>query len=63
MMKLFFANGGDRTNENIPEMALEGIKFEFGVGGIEKKNSSSWILKDWKFEKETRRWGHFYNLI
>ena len=61
--EIIFCNGGDRTNKNIPEMALEGIKFEFGVGGIKKKNSSSWILKDWKFEKETRRWGHFYNLF
>jgi len=61
--EIIFCNGGDRTNKNIPEMALEGIKFEFGVGGIQKKNSSSWILKDWKFEKETRRWGHFYNLF
>ena len=61
--EIIFCNGGDRTNKNIPEMALEGIKFEFGVGGIQKKNSSSWILKDWKFEKEVRRWGHFYNLF
>ena len=61
--EIIFCNGGDRTNKNIPEMALEGIKFEFGVGGNEKKNSSSWILKDWKYEKETRRWGHFYNLF
>ena len=30
---IIFCNGGDRTNQNIPEMALEGIKFEFGVGG------------------------------
>ena len=61
--EIIFCNGGDRTNKNIPEMVLEGIKFEFGVGGTQKKNSSSWILKDWKFEKETRRWGHFYNLF
>ena len=57
--EIIFCNGGDRTNQNIPEMALEGIKFEFGVGGIEKKNSSSWILKDWKFEKETGDGGIF----
>ena len=61
--EVIFCNGGDRTNKNIPEMALEGIKFEFGVGGNEKKNSSSWILKDWKYEKITRRWGYFYNLF
>jgi len=34
--EIIFCNGGDRTNKNIPEMALEGIKFEFGVGGIER---------------------------
>jgi len=61
--EIIFCNGGDRTNKNIPEMSLEGIRFEFGVGGYEKKNSSSWILKNWKYEKETRRWGHFYNLF
>ena len=61
--EIIFCNGGDRTNKNIPEMDLEGIKFEFGVGGNKKKNSSSWILKDWKYEKETRKWGHFYNLF
>ena len=61
--EIIFCNGGDRTNKNIPEMALEGIKFEFGVGGNEKKNSSSWILKNWNYEKLTRRWGYFYNLF
>ena len=46
---IVFANGGDRTKENIPEMSCgdEDVEFVFGVGGIEKKNSSSWILKKW----------------
>lgn len=46
---IIFANGGDRTKENIPEMTcgLEDIDFVFGIGGHEKKNSSSWILKKW----------------
>lgn len=61
--EIIFCNGGDRTNKNIPEMVLDGIKFEFGVGGNQKKNSSSWILKNWNHEKTTRRWGHFYNLF
>ena len=43
-----FANGGDRNKENIPEMTVDKIKFLFGVGGNDKKNSSSWILKKWK---------------
>lgn len=46
---IVFANGGDRTAVNIPEMSVEdgNISFEFGVGGDFKKNSSSWILKKW----------------
>jgi cytidyltransferase-like protein len=44
---IIFANGGDRTAENIPEMSVQGIVFEFGVGGEDKKNSSSRLLKKW----------------
>lgn len=44
---IIFANGGDRTSHNIPELKIEGIKFEFGVGGYDKANSSSIILDDW----------------
>jgi D-beta-D-heptose 7-phosphate kinase/D-beta-D-heptose 1-phosphate adenosyltransferase len=43
-----FANGGDRTAENIPEMVVDDIEFAFGVGGDDKMNSSSWILNKWK---------------
>jgi UDP-N-acetylmuramyl tripeptide synthase len=51
--EVIFANGGDRTLENIPEMGVESdrLTFVFGVGGEDKKNSSSWILKKYK-EKE-----------
>jgi glycerol-3-phosphate cytidylyltransferase-like family protein len=50
--RIVFANGGDRTLGNVPEMkwAAENapeVIFEFGVGGEEKQNSSSWILKNW----------------
>lgn len=48
---LIFCNGGDRTSVNIPEMDLvndSNLTFEFGVGGDTKKNSSSWILKQWE---------------
>ena len=38
------------------------IEFKFSVGGDNKKNSSSSILKDWTFPKENRLWGEFYNL-
>ena len=60
---LFFANGGDRTNSNIPEMSVSGIEFLFSVGGDDKKNSSSWILKNWQYYHEERLWGSFYNLF
>ncbi len=61
--EIIFCNGGDREKENIPEMSVEGITFEFGVGGNDKKNSSSWILKNWKYDKERRIWGEFFNLF
>ena len=50
--KIIFANGGDRTSTNIPEMNIEdeNVEFVFGVGGENKKNSSSWILKKWNEE-------------
>jgi cytidyltransferase-like protein len=59
--KIIFANGGDRTLENIPEMdtADTNIEFVFGVGGEDKKNSSSWILQEWKAPKTNRLWGYY----
>ncbi|MDB3997003.1 adenylyltransferase/cytidyltransferase family protein [Gammaproteobacteria bacterium] len=61
--ELIFANGGDRNKDNIPEMSVDNIKFEFSVGGDNKKNSSSWILKNWQYYQEERLWGSFYNLF
>lgn len=63
--EVIFANGGDRTKTNIPEMCIEDsrLKFEFGVGGNDKKNSSSWILREWKYDVEKRIWGEFSNLF
>ena len=64
--KIIFANGGDRNDENIPEMDKfndhHNVSFEFGVGGDYKKNSSSWILKNWNGTKEIRPWG-WYRVI
>jgi mannose-6-phosphate isomerase-like protein (cupin superfamily) len=60
-----FINGGDRTQENIPEMecysvrAWHDVEFHFGVGGKDKKNSSSWILKEWMAPKTERTWGYY----
>lgn len=58
---IVFANGGDRTKENIPEMDLadDNLEFAFGVGGENKANSSSWILDEWKTPKTTRQWGYY----
>jgi cytidyltransferase-like protein len=57
--EIVFANGGDRTKENIPEMVFDDVEFAFGVGGEDKKNSSSWILEDWKKPKTERAWGYY----
>ena len=59
--KIVFANGGDRTDTNIPEMEFEdrNLEFAFGVGGFNKANSSSWILEEWKAPKTDRQWGYY----
>jgi cytidyltransferase-like protein len=59
--QLIFANGGDRTAKNIPEMDVvdNNLEFVFGVGGEDKKNSSSWILEEWKAPKTERKWGYY----
>ena len=59
---IIFCNGGDRTEKNIPELSYQPtghnepdpiIEFAFGVGGTDKKNSSSELLK------VERDWGHW----
>jgi mannose-6-phosphate isomerase-like protein (cupin superfamily) len=54
-----FANGGDRTQDNIPEMSEPNVEFAFGVGGENKMNSSSWILTEWKTPRTERAWGYY----
>ena len=58
---IIFANGGDRTKTNIPEMDIvdDNLEFVFGVGGENKMNSSSWILDEWKAPKTERQWGYY----
>ena len=60
---IIFCNGGDRTNDNVPEQDRfkddEWVSFEFGVGGENKKNSSSWILEDYRNAKTERNWGYY----
>ena len=52
-----FANGGDRGSNNTPEMDRFGndprVEMEFGVGGTDKKNSSSWLLHNY-FERQRK---------
>ena len=47
--QIIFANGGDRTDENIPEMQIYGdthyVRFVFGVGGEDKKNPKQLDIK------------------
>jgi cytidyltransferase-like protein len=61
--RVIFANGGDRTNTTTPEYATYGdrsdVEFVFGIGGEDKKNSSSWILEEWKNPKTVRNWGWY----
>lgn len=57
--KIIFANGGDRTKDNIPEMVFNDVEFVFSVGGDNKANSSSWILEEWKSPKTERPWGYY----
>lgn len=57
--EIIFANGGDRTKDNIPEMIFDDVEFVFGVGGDNKANSSSWILEEWKSPKTLRPWGYY----
>lgn len=61
---LAFGNGGDRKHNSTPtkeqEMCKElDIDVAFGIGGFDKKNSSSHILSDWTKETEQRPWGSF----
>jgi cytidyltransferase-like protein len=59
--EIIFANGGDRGRDNIPEMTLGDprLTFEFAIGGSDKRNSSSWILKDWSQPTTQRAWGSY----
>jgi cytidyltransferase-like protein len=60
---IIFVNGGDRTSGNVPELDRfrndSQVDFRFSVGGNNKKNSSSWILEKWKYQKTYRDWGYW----
>ena len=57
---VIFCNGGDRGKSNTPETDKYGedprVQFEFGIGGDNKMNSSSWILKGY-FERQRKLLG------
>lgn len=59
--RIIFANGGDRTKDNIPEMLCndDNLEFVFEIGGGNKANSSRWILEEWKNPKTPRPWGYY----
>ena len=48
---VLLCNGGDRGSVNTPEYERyrndNRVEFKFGVGGTDKKNSSSCIIKKW----------------
>lgn len=68
--KIIFANGGDRTDKNIPEINLykgnHSVEFAFRVGGKEKINSSSKLTNEFLnkgvLNKKIKPWGEFYNI-
>ena len=49
--EVIFANGGDRIVGNTPELDAytnnKRVKFQWGVGGDYKINSSSWLLNNY----------------
>ena len=55
-----FCNGGDMAKKNTPEVDKYGqnprVKFQFGIGGDDKMNSSSWILHGY-FERQRKLLG------
>ena len=58
--QVIFCNGGDRIKSNIPEVLGYSddprVYFKYGIGGEEKENSSSWILRDY-FERQRKLLG------
>lgn len=55
-------NGGDRTEGNIPEAKFhynKKIVWCHGIGGTDKKNSSSWILDRYENQWVERNWGRY----
>jgi len=61
---IVFCNGGDRGRENTPEMNVVrdcGGRMAFGVGGEDKRNSSSAIWPKHALAKVDRLWGSYFD--
>lgn len=60
--KLYFANGGDRNLDNVPEYNAyknhKDVSFIWNIGGS-KRNSSSELLDSWKNHRTERDWGYW----
>jgi len=60
---IIFANGGDRSSSGVtPESEFcneNGVHCEYGVGGSDKANSSSWILNKWKDRRNCGNSGQY----
>ena len=58
--QVVFCNGGDRTKTNIPEAMGYAddprVEFQYGIGGEDKMNSSSWILNNY-FDRQRKLLG------
>ena len=58
--KVIFCNGGDRIKSNIPEVLGYSddprVYFKYGIGGEDKENSSSWILRGY-FDRQRKLLG------
>ena len=60
---IIFCNGGDRGKDNVPEhdkyWCNARVVFKWGIGGNDKKNSSSILLNEYSNPKTIRTWGYY----
>ena len=60
---IIFCNGGDRGKDNVPEhdkyWCDARVVFKWGIGGNDKKNSSSTLLNDYNNPQTDRPWGYY----
>ena len=57
-LSICFCNGGDRKEDNIPEINETGVTFAFNMGN-KKTTSSRALFNRVKFEPKAKRWGEF----